>query len=143
MPSKRRLTAAVCSGRSLVVVGGLGEGDKNLSTVEVMDTETLQWSTASSLPHPLYIASATRCGDQVYMLGGWGQNGRSKSVFTCSLATLLQSCQPQSPGERLKTLSSASSHKVWRQLADTPVTLSRCASLNGTTAGSGWEGFRW
>ena len=131
MPSKRRLTAAVCSGRSLVVVGGLGEGDKNLSTVEVMDTETLQWSTASSLPHPLYIASATRCGDQVYMLGGWGQNGRSKSVFTCSLATLLQSCQPQSPGERLKTLSSASSHKVWRQLADTPVTLSRCASLNG------------
>ena len=131
MPSKRWLTAAVCSGRSLIVAGGLGEGDKNLSTVEVMDTETPQWSTASSLPHPLYIASATCCGDQVYMLGGWGQNGRSKSVFTCSLAALLQSSQPQSLVERLKTLSSASSHKVWHQLADTPVTLSICTSLHG------------
>ena len=53
MPTKRWLTAVLCSGRSLVVAGGVGEGNKNLSTVEVMKTETLQWSTASSLPHPL------------------------------------------------------------------------------------------
>ena len=56
MPTKRRLTAVVCSGKSLIVAGGLGEEDKNLSIVEVMDTEILQWSTASSLPHPLYRA---------------------------------------------------------------------------------------
>ena len=54
MPTKRWLTAVVCSGRSLVVAGGWGEGDKRLSTVEVMDTKTLQWSTASSLPQPLH-----------------------------------------------------------------------------------------
>ena len=66
------------------------------------------------------------------MLGGFDQNeGRSKSVFTCSLAALLQSCQPQSLGARLKTLSLASKPKVWHQLADTPVTLSTCASLHG------------
>ena len=103
-----------------------------LSTVEVMDTETLQWSTASSLPLPLYQASATLCGDQVYMLGGFYQSGKqSKSVFTCSLAALLQSCQPQSLVARLKTLSLASRPKVWHQLADTPVTLSACASIHG------------
>ena len=98
MPTKRWLTAVVCSGRlrSLVIAGGWGEGDKYLSTVEVMDTVTLQWSTASSLPHPLREATATLCGDQVYMLGGFGKSGRSKSVFTCSLAALLQSFQPQS-----------------------------------------------
>ena len=132
MPTKRWFTTAVCSGRSLVVAGGVGEGRKNLSTVEVMDTETLQWSTAGSLPHPLPEASATLCGDQVYMLGGFDQSGiQSKSVFTCSLAALLRSCQPQSLGERLKTLSLARRHKVWHQLADTPVTLSTCVSLHG------------
>ena len=131
MPTKHRLTAVVCSGRSLVVAGGAGEGDKNLSTVEVMDTETPQWSTASSLPHSLYIASARLCGDKVYMLGGWVQSGPSKSVFTCSLAALLKSCQPHSLGVGLKTLSLARKPKVWHQLADILVTLSTCASLHG------------
>ena len=132
MPTKRWLTAVLCSGRSLVVAGGVGEGRQKLSTVEVMDTDTLQWSTASSLPRPLYCASAKLCGDQVYMLGGFDQNDeRSKSVFTCSLANLLQSRQPQSLGAQLKTLSLASRPKVWHQLADTPLTLSTCASLHG------------
>ena len=132
MPTKRWLTAAVCSGRSLVVAGGVGEGGKDLSTVEVMDTETPQWSTASSLPHPLYQASVTLSRDQVYMLGGKAQDGKlSKSVFTCSLAALLKSCQPQSLGERLKALSLSRGPEVWYQLADTPVIISRCASLHG------------
>ena len=140
MPTKRWLTAAVCSGRSLVVAGGVGKGDKNLSTVDVMDTETLHWSTAGSLPHPLYQASATLCRDLVYMLGGWVEDEKpSKSVFTCSLAALLQSCQSQSLVARLKTLSLASRPKVWHQLADTPVTLSTCASLHGQLLAVGGE----
>ena len=131
MPTKRWWTTAVCSGRSLVVAGGVGE-HKKLSTVEVMDTETLQWSTASSLPHPLSWATVTLCGDQVYMLGVWDQsNKKSKSVFTSSLAALLQPCQPQSLRDRLKTLSLASGPTVWHQLADTPVILSTCTSLHG------------
>ena len=131
MPTKRWLTVAVCSGRSLVVAGG-STGHKKLSTVEVMDTETLQWSTASSLPHPLGQSTVTLLGKQVYMMGGFDQNEKSsKSVFTCSLAALLQSCQPQSLGEQPKTLSLASGPKEWHQLADTPVTFPTCASLHG------------
>ena len=77
---------------------------------------------------------------QVYILGGFDQSRkRSKSVFTCSLAALLQSCQPQSLGEQLKTLSLASRPKVWHQLADTPVTLSTCASLHGQLLAVGGE----
>ena len=132
MPTKRSVTVVVCSGRSLVVAGGVGGGNKKLSTVEVMDTGTLQWSTASSLPHPLYSASATLCADQIYMLGGFYKlEEESTSVFTCSLAALLQSCQTRSPGEQLKTLSLTSRPKVWHQLADTPVDGSTCASLHG------------
>ena len=110
MPTKRWLTAVVCSGRSVVVAGGVGERHMYLSTVEVMDTENLRWSSASSLPHPLFQATATLCGDQIYMLGGWDQNGkRSKSVLTCSLAALLQCCQSKSGSLRaqMKTLSLA------------------------------------
>jgi len=131
MPTKRWLTTVVCSGRSLVVAGGEKDGHKRLSTVEVMDTEILQWSTASSLPHPLYKATATLCGDQVYMLGGRDQNDKfCKSVFTSSLTALLQSCQSKSGslGVWMKTLSLA---KVWHQLADTPVALTTCTSLHG------------
>ena len=149
MPTKRWLTITVCSGRSLVVAGGIGEGIKKLTTVEVMDTETLQWSTASSLPHPLVQASATLCGDQVYILGGFNEiENESKSVFTCSLTALLQSCQSQSLGGRLKNLSLASRTKdlsrseVWHQLADTPVILSTCASLHGRLLAVGGEDLR-
>ena len=123
MPTKRQLTTAVCSGKSLVVAGGEGGGENKLSIVEVMNTETLQWSTASSLPHSLYQASATVCGDQIYMLGGLDRNAEpAKSVFTCSLAALLQSCQPQ---------WMSSEPIVWHQLVDVPVTSSTCTSLQG------------
>ena len=129
MPTKRYSTAVVCSGNSLVVAGG-SNGVTNLTTVEVMDTDTLRWFTARSLPHPLCQAMAALCGDQVFMLGGRDQSEKqSKSVFACSLAALLKSCQPQSSGARLRTLSLTSRPKVWRQLADTPVALSTCASL--------------
>ena len=52
MPTKRWCTAVVCSGRSLVVAGGLGEGYENLSTVEVMDMEILQVVHSQQPPTP-------------------------------------------------------------------------------------------
>ena len=131
MPTKRCSTAVVCGSRTLVVAGGTGEGDWDLSAVEVMDTETLQWSTASSLSHPLYQASATLCGDQVYVLGGRNLSGKeSRSVFTCSLTALLLSRQPQSLLVHSNTLSSVKP-EVWHRLADTPFTSPTCVSMHG------------
>ena len=54
MPTKRCVTAVVCNGRSLVVAGGVGEKDKNLSTVEVMDTETYHCTLQQS--HSAWLA---------------------------------------------------------------------------------------
>ena len=134
MPTKRWVTAAVYSGKHLIVAGGTsGESNKCLSVVEVMDTETLQWYKASSLPHPLYQGSATLCGDQIYILAGFYWDGGlkySKSVFTCSLDALLQSCHSQSLVAQLKTFS-ISKPKVWHQLADTPFSFSPCVALHG------------
>ena len=128
MPTKRGYTAAVCSGKALVVAGGYGEEITILSTVEVMDTDTLQWSTASSLPYPLSDATATVCGDRVYLVGGSDQYWKSTmSAFTCCLSDLLH---PQTIGAKMKTLLLAENQPVWHKITDLPVKASSSVTLN-------------
>ena len=54
MPTKRQWTTALCTGTTLIVAGGMGV-DTVLSIVEVMNTESHQWSTAADLPEPMYL----------------------------------------------------------------------------------------
>ena len=129
MPTKRELTAAVvCSGKTLVVAGGRDDRYITLDAVEVMDTDTLKWSTARRLPVPLSQASATVCGDKVYLVGGWINGSPRDHIFTCSLSALLQS---QAIEVEMKTLSLARNHTVWEVTADLPVTQSTGVTLNG------------
>ena len=117
MPTKRRSTTAVTSKEYVIVAGGsTGSNADRINTVEVMDTKTLVWSTVASLPHPYHWASATICGDHLYMLGGWSDKDVTKSVLTCSLTELLQS---------------SSSSSVWHRVADVPAYYSTCAAVNG------------
>ena len=127
MPTKRYATAAVCGGTSLVVAGGLGNIFTHLDTVEVMDTETLQWSTASSLPFPLRYASATICQDRIYLLG-YDTSKEQRSVLACSMADLRQSCRSPGVGAWLKSLTLKT---VWHRVTDLPVYRSTCATLCG------------
>ena len=130
MPTKRRTTTALTSKEHLIVTGG-STGPyttNNINTVEVMDTKTLVWSTVSSLPHPYGFASATICGDHLYMLGGWNDKNKTSSVLTCSLTELLQ--------------SSSSSSSVWHRVADVPAYWSTCASVNGQLLAVGGEDYK-
>ena len=132
MPTKRYWTTSLCTGTILIVAGGMGEGGGVLSTVEVMNTENHQWSTAAHLPQPLDLASATICGDQFYMLCGESKGSKLKSVYTCSVSALLQSCALYSQEakfniERTSLIDKAS---VWRRLADLPVSRSTCESFH-------------
>ena len=132
MPTKRQCATAQCIGTTLIVIGGWGIGGV-LSTVEVMNTKTHQWSTAADLPEPLYNASATciMYEDQLYLLGGLNKDYTpAKSVYTCSMSTLLQSCISNSVEEMSKGTSLEDKASVWRQLADLPVTRSTCQSLH-------------
>ena len=119
MPTKRRGTTAVTSKEHLIVAGGTTGPytTDNINTVEVMDAKTLVWSTVASLPHPYDWATATICGDHLYMLGGDDDKDKTKSVLTCSLTELLQ--------------SSSSSSSVWHRVADAPAYWSTCAAVNG------------
>ena len=130
MPTKRETTTSLCTETALIVAGGRG-GGRALSTVEVMDTETHQWSTATDLPRCMYLVSATICGDQLYMLGGVVGVLNVKSAYTCSVSALLQSCAPSSLEAKLHRTSLKDEAGVWRQVADSPITHSTCESFHG------------
>ena len=131
MPTKRQMTTALCTGTTLIVAGGWGEDGRVLSTVEVMNTENHQWSTAVDLPKGMYLASATVCEDQVYMLGGVDKD-RTKLTYTCSVNALLLSCVPTSlgQGEKLQKTSQKDRARTWRQLTDLPATRSAFQSFH-------------
>ena len=117
-------TTIVCTGTVLIVAGGRGE-DGVLSTVEVMDIEKHQWSIAIDLPEPVYQASATVCGDQLYMFGGADKSGNyTQSGYKCFISDLLQSYESNPLWLRFKVIYKA--NKVWRRLANLPCTHCTC-----------------
>ena len=132
MPTARHGVTAVCTKTALIVAGG-----DDSKIVEVMNTETLQWSTAANLPTPLAGMSAAVCGDCLYMMGGHEQTWLegmlpTNSVYTCSLSALLEPTPQRSLGARLASaLSLSRKPKIWKRVADLPVTESTCVFLNG------------
>ena len=131
MPTARKDTAAVCSGHSLIVAGGLGDGGNRLATVEVLDIDTKHWSTACSLPHPLSEATISICRERLYLMGGRDETGRS--VLTCSVPELLQS-----QTEKLRTEPEPDRQTTkWRRIADAPYYFSSCATLCGQLVAMG------
>ena len=124
MPTRRRGTVALSTDTHLIVAGGEVEGRANLTTVEVLNTETCQWSAATHLPEPKNIASATIIGDNIYIIGGQNVNGKETNIaYMCSLKRLIKSSSD------LQHYNSQAI--VWNRIADCPVMLSTCVSLQG------------
>ena len=145
MLTKRYFVSAVCTGTDLIVAGGIANNSKilTLTTVEVLNIKKYQWSTAVDLPEPLQHHSVTVCGDQLYMLGGARGHVSTKSVYTCSVSALLQTCTqtPQLVGSFQHSLSrsNSSSAGVWSKLPDLPVRESTCVTLCGKLLAVGGE----
>ena len=114
MPTKRLGSTALCTGTALIVAGGVCS--ITLQTVEVMNTETLQWSIAADLPQPLCEAPGMVSGDHIYILSLIGD---SKSMYTCPVSALIQYC------------SSRLTADVWNEVTTPPVTFSACVSILG------------
>ena len=128
MPTAHRDAAAVCTKKALIVAGG--DGSKR---VEVMNTETNQWSTAANLPVTLKWFTMTICDDNVYIMGGFKKlhafllgHDYTKSVYTCPLSALLEE-----KSLRSKLASALSLSSVWKRVADLPVVRSTGVCLNG------------
>ena len=116
MPTKRNSSTALCTGTALIVAGGRREVRPILQKVEVMNTETLQWSTATPLPQPVLCAPGAVCGDHVYILS---LRDRTKPMYTCRVGALIQSCRSRPTAD------------VWNKVAAPPVTKTTCVSILG------------
>jgi N-acetylneuraminic acid mutarotase len=103
MPTNRVSPAAAASSTHLVVAGGrqtkLGG---SLATVDVLDTETLQWYTVGCLPETILYPQMTMCGGWFYLIDD------RNTVFSCSVEDLLEST------------NSSDGHSVWTRLASIP-----------------------
>ena len=113
---------------SLIVAGGHGQ-DREKAPVEVLDIQTLRWFTVASLPYPLWQATATICGDRLYISAAYP--GPTKSVVMCEMKDLLQS-QPQPESQSLlPRLHLSSSPPVWKEVAPLPVIWSSLITFQG------------
>ena len=127
MPTPRHVAACITTEQALVVAGGYD--GSHLTTVELMNISTKQWTTVSPLPQKHCLLSGTVCGDTLYLAGGWIDSVTpSKSVFACSLPDLLTSSN--SLGSRIRqTLSQR--QNVWKEVSSLLVVGSTQASFNG------------
>ena len=91
MPTKRVFPSVVKVGNYLIVAGGQTK-TRPLSTVEVLDLKNMTWHKASDLPERANEMSVTVCGGRLYLAGGLGLKGLTRSVYSCSVETLLRSC---------------------------------------------------
>ena len=115
MPTKRANTAAANTPTHLVVAGGrLSLIGGRIATVEVFNTETLQWSIASSLPEAVRYPQMTTCGEYLYLADDYS------NVFSCSVEDLL------------KSTNSSDGGSVWTRLASIrTIEKSTLATLRG------------
>ena len=120
MTTKRTLPGTVTITTHLVVAAGMNEYFGSLYSVEVLDTETLQWSMASSLPQDIAFSQMTLCSGYVYLF-----DSDDNTIFSCSVEGLLQSCQL--PPHKPTSINSSKSDSIWTRQADIPV--SRGSSL--------------
>ena len=118
MKSKRKFSVVVHANNILVVAGGVGNDNEPVSMIEVLNIQTKQWSTASSLPIQMYQASVvTFCGDHFYIAGRSHQQDTTP-MFKCSRLALIASTQ------KLET-------NVWEKIACVPVVSSSLATVSG------------
>ena len=108
-----RAVVSISDGDCLIVIGGY-DGHWT-ATVELFQVKNRRWHKLTDLPQPLSRPSATICGDQLNVIGDYG------NCYSCSLQALPSSDRPiTSP----LTLS-------WKPLPRLPVTWSTAATLCG------------
>ena len=108
MPTARVRPGTVTTPTHLIVAGGMtgpyNRDGTGLSTVEILDTNSLQWSSASSSPQALEYPHMSLCGEHLYL-------SEHNKTFSCSVKQILKP----------RTTNNSDGGSVWTKLADTPV----------------------
>ena len=86
------------------------------STVEMLNSETGQWSTLAPLPFALRLMSVAVCDDKCYLIRGADQGGIDHTACSAPLPLLMEGASQPSP---------------WEVLPDCPLLGSTAAVLGG------------
>ena len=111
--ARSRATATGHQGM-LIIIGGMDDKDKKLSSTELFDSSNGQWYVSNDLPQPHTKLKSMIVDNILYLLGGFDKaDDPSPAVFTASLDTL-------------------SRHQLkWNTLQDTPWWWSAPVSVHG------------
>ena len=129
MPTPRFSPSATSYKHWLVVAGGFRED--SLSTVEVLDIDNKQWSTAPSTPITWYSMKSTIISDTWYLMGGGGDDMFSDltDVYSVSLEALISH-------------SASDSSKIWNKIGPLHCDLSSPLSIGGSLLALGGCGIK-
>ena len=127
-------SVATHNNRWLVVMGGY-DGKTNLSRVEILDTNSMQWYHATSLPQPLNRAPSAIIGNMCYLLGGFIKKDASKKMFSVCLDDLISQAVSQPANA-----SAPPTPSPWQLLPDTPLGRSTALAFYGALLAVGGGG---
>ena len=125
MTTSRYSCSAVVYRKYLLVFGGVGAGGKDLSSVEVMNTDSKQWYTGRPTPIAWSSMKTAIIGSMCYFMGGSIEDKYSNNVYSVFLPALV---------------SQLDSAQTWRELPHLPVTSAAPLSFSGSLlAVGGWD----
>ena len=122
MPTSRSCPSAASYKHWVVAAGGFKKDSLSyveLSTVEVLDIDNKQWSTAPSTPIPWDSMKSTIIGDTWYLMGGRQVDLVTTDVYSVSLGALVSH-------------SASDSSKIWNKIAPLKCYCSSPLSLRGS-----------
>ena len=129
MTTPRHSCSAFTYKHWLVVAGGMGAGDRKISSVEVMNTDTKQWYAGPPTPIAWAEMKTAIVGDTYYFMGGYSE-GNPGNVYGASLPALVS---------QLNSSSSAKDTQTWKELPQSPVTYAAPFSITGSLLAVGGE----
>ena len=128
MPTARSSCSAVTYKEWLVVAGGYSEKMAYLTSVEVMNINNKQWSTAPPLPVGWTEMKTAIVDDMCYFMGGCIK-GVTKKVFSVSLPALISQLNHSKRGMQ-----------IWKEISELDAIQSTPLSIGGSLfALGGWK----
>ena len=125
MPTARYDLSVFSHKTHLIACGGLTSWTSDeqyicTTTVEMLNSETGQWSTLAPLPFAPHLMSSAISNGRCYLIGGLDQVGLTRRACSAPLPLLIESASQPSP-----------SSAVWEVLPNCPLYGSTAAELGG------------
>ena len=121
MTTPRVYCSAVSYKHWVVVAGGSNNG--NLSSIEVLNTDTKQWYAGPPTPVAWTEMKTAVVGDTCYYMGGYTGDHYTTKVYSASLPAIIS---------QLNSDSSAKDTQTWKELPQLPVWYAAPLSISGS-----------